>query len=412
MKAKIKRIIGIIKSAGLKKTSELIIIKIERTVVAILSPIFIKLARLGIYPCKKSSVNVLVLLEQRYSVSALNRAYDLSEYLTLAGYNVKIASPASSLFRLLNIKKYSVIVFQRSIKAKIIDAFLELSVKNKIKTVYDCDDLTYDTELANNLKEDVESSTARLLRVALEHYNVYAKCSYFLTTTNFLAAHSKAKAPEKKVFILRNGLNKKYINICDSINVNNSASETKIIIGYMSGTATHNSDFKLVEKPILEIMKKYPHVYLKIVGLLSIPECFFDEGMSDRIIKKTFMNFYNLPYNINDFSINIAPSIIGNPFTEGKSELKYVYAGYLGIPTAASSTDAFRTAISNSVNGFLCSNEQEWFDSLEQLVTDTALRNRIGEEAKKHIKQEYTPEKMRYKADSVFRQIIMGADDL
>lgn len=409
MKGKIKRILEIIKTAGLKNTAQMVMIKIERALVGFLSPVFIFLSKHLAFTANKKNNNILILLEQRYSVSALNRAYDLAEFLRMSGFNVHISTPLNSVFNIIFAQKYSAIVFQRCIQSDIIDAYLSLADANGIKTIYDCDDLTYDPDMAFNLQEDVHSSSERLLRVATEHYNVYSKCKYFLTTTDYLAAHTQQKDPAKQVFILRNGLNKRFTEICNNLNCTSRNNE-KITIGYMSGTASHNADFKLIEKPLFEIMKKYSNVYLKIVGLLKVPEMFLQPEFRNRIIRVPLVDFYRLPEIICNFSINIAPSIMGNPFTEGKSELKYVYAGCLGIPTIASATDAFKTSITNSENGFLCNNESDWLNAFEVLITKQSERERIGARAKQHIENEYTAESMKLKAEKIFTKIITGAE--
>lgn len=411
MKKKLKRIVGILKSSGIKKTGQMVIVKLEKFTVNFLTPVFIYISKLIQFFVKRKTNTILILLEQRFSVCSLNRAFDPAEFLKMAGYNVSIASPVKSLFSFLIINKYSAIVFQRNVNSKLINAYLEAASKYKIKTVYDCDDLLFDPSMSQYLIEDLASSSERWLRVAKEHHDVYKRCAFFLTSTNYLEAHSLKTDAAKKSLILRNGLNKRYIDICDNLNFQRSQ-DKEIIIGYMSGTASHNADFRLIEKALFAILEKYSYVYLKIVGLLNIPDYFYTERIKNRILRIPFVNFYDIPSVIKDFSINIAPSIINNPFTEGKSELKYVYAGYMGIPTIASATDAFRTAITNGENGYLSYTEEDWYKYFELLVTNAAERERIGKNAKLHIEKEYVPAVLSKKANFIFQEILNEPDTL
>ena len=64
--------------------------------------------------------------------------------------------------------------------------------------------------------------------------------------------------------------------------------EDKIIIGYFSGSITHNEDFDLVIPSLIKIFDKYPHVYLKIAGILDVPDTL--ELYKDRIITSGFVD--------------------------------------------------------------------------------------------------------------------------
>ena len=61
--------------------------------------------------------------------------------------------------------------------------------------------------------------------------------------------------------------------------------------------------------------------------------------------------------NIAGVDINIAPLEIGNPFCESKSELKFIEAGIVGVPTVAAATQTFREAIEDGVDGFVAGDD-------------------------------------------------------
>jgi hypothetical protein len=80
-----------------------------------------------------------------------------------------------------------------------------------------------------------------------------------------------------------------------------------------------------------------------------------------------------------------------NPFGKSKSEIKYVEAGLVRVPTIASPTTPYKYAIRSGDNGFLAAGEEEWIQALCQLVEDEHLRRSTGERAYQDILWRYHP---------------------
>ena len=80
-----------------------------------------------------------------------------------------------------------------------------------------------------------------------------------------------------------------------------------------------------------------------------------------------------------------------NTFCQCKSEIKYLEAGILGIPTIASPTSAFKYAIKHMENGLLAGDTKEWSECLELLICNEEERKRIGENARLHVEAYYNP---------------------
>ena len=76
-------------------------------------------------------------------------------------------------------------------------------------------------------------------------------------------------------------------------NNNLRRNDTNIIIGYFSGSITHNSDLEMIEPAIIKILKEYKNVQLLIFGQLTIPEEL--KNFSQQIIKKYFTDYRELP---------------------------------------------------------------------------------------------------------------------
>ena len=159
-----------------------------------------------------------------------------------------------------------------------------------------------------------------------------------------------------------------------------------IIIGYFSGSITHNDDIEMIIPSIIKILKEFNNIKLFLMGELDIPKGL--KNFSSRIIKKSFVDWKKLPEYISNVDINIAP-IKENIFNEAKSENKWLEAALVKIPTIASNVGAFKKVINNGKTGFLCTTNEEWYKVLKDLVLNKTLQINIGSNAYEVCKKDY-----------------------
>jgi glycosyltransferase involved in cell wall biosynthesis len=198
-------------------------------------------------------------------------------------------------------------------------------------------------------------------------------CDYAITTTNRLATELQNYI--KEVYINRNVASEKMVELSlDALN-NIVKDDSKIIIGYLSGSITHNDDFKLIMNVIKRLMGEHDNLYLKVVGLLDIPKELTE--FKDRIIKERFVSWMKLPNIIASLDINLAP-LEDTVFNEAKSENKWVEAALCKVITVASNTGAFADTIKDGETGLLCKDETEWYKKLKGAITDVEYRRKIA----------------------------------
>ncbi len=127
-------------------------------------------------------------------------------------------------------------------------------------------------------------------------------------------------------------------------------------------------------------MSRHRQVELWLAGPLQTPGLL--EIFADRVRRFPLTDLAGWFDLASQFDINLAPLEMGNIFCRAKSEIKFVEAGLLGVPTIATRIDPFEDAIQPGQNGLLAGNLAEWIDALDQLVSQPALRTALGQAAR------------------------------
>jgi len=290
------------------------------------------------------------------------------------------------------LKFYRGFIFYRCPSTPLILDFIDKAKSYNKTTFFDIDDLVIDEKYTKTIKYVNEMSK--------EDYDIYMDgvnrmqetlrhCDYGITTTKTLARELENYISE--VYINRNVSSEKMLKISEDVlkekeKLNaKSKQENKIYLGYMSGSITHNPDFELISPVIKRLLKKYDNVYLSVVGFLDVPEKL--KEVEHKIVKKDFVNWKKLPKLISELDINLVP-LEESVFNEAKSENKWVEAGLVKTVTVASAVGPFKDFIKNGETGYLCTNEKEWEETLENLIQNENLRKKIAEKTFNIVRKE------------------------
>jgi len=152
-------------------------------------------------------------------------------------------------------------------------------------------------------------------------------------------------------------------------------------IAYLSGTATHVQDVREMAPALADVMRAHPEVELHVVGPVELPP----ELAGMRIVRHPLQRYHDLFTLIAGMDINLAPLELENDFTDGKSELKVFEAALLGVPTVASPTRPYASAIEHGRTGMLAATAEDWRAALGTLVVDRELRHAVGAAARATI---------------------------
>ena len=289
----------------------------------------------------------------------------------------------------LLIKDYRFIIFYRCPWTPIVEKAIKLAKKLNKRVFCDIDDLAIDTKYTKMLPYKEDSTSFE--REKYDNYiNLIGKtlklCEGAITTNEIIEKELKNYVPE--VFINHNVANEEMFKL--SLNAIDRKQKKKkkneIIIGYFGDSIIHNSDFNLIFPAIKRILKEFNYIKLMIVGKLKLSDDF--KEISSKIITHKIVNWTNLPELIANVDINIIP-FEENIFNEAKSEIKWIEASLVKVPTIASNIGSFKANIKNGKTGLLCSNVEDWYNALKSLIIDEELKISIGRNAFEFCKKKY-----------------------
>jgi glycosyltransferase involved in cell wall biosynthesis len=89
------------------------------------------------------------------------------------------------------------------------------------------------------------------------------------------------------------------------------------------------------------------------------------------------------------FNVGLMP-LTDDLWAKGKCGFKALQYMALGIPALVSPVGVNSEIVEDGVNGFICTNEKDWYNALEKLITDTELREKMGIAGRKTVEEKYS----------------------
>lgn len=283
---------------------------------------------------------------------------------------------------------FKTFIFYRCEYTTEVEVFIKRAKEHNKVVCFDVDDLVTDTKYTD-LVPFVKSLLPRDKKlfdqsVALTGKTL-AACDIVVTTTDELA--KELGRVVSKTHINRNTASlemvacaeKAYQKHCLKEDINSN----HIWIGYFSGSLTHNKDFSIVHSALIKILENHKNVGLLLVGELDSSDEL--QIYSNRIVKKNTVGWRELPALIVEVDINLAP-LEDTLFNRCKSEIKWIEAALVRVPTVASKIGAFDMMIEDGVTGILCDNiTDDWYNKLESLIVNQDTRKEIANNAYSYV---------------------------
>lgn len=156
--------------------------------------------------------------------------------------------------------------------------------------------------------------------------------------------------------------------------------ERKVTVGW---TGTYSSRVYLdALRPVFQKLAKRTDFRLRVIGN-------FDYELPGVDLEVIRWSKEREVQDLQGIDIGVYP-LPQDDWVLGKSGLKAIQYMAFGLPTVASNVGMTPLIIRHEENGLLVRRDEEWVDSLERLIADSALRRRLGQAAREDAVAKYS----------------------
>lgn len=250
--------------------------------------------------------------------------------------------------------------------------------------IYDTDDFVFDEAIMPFIdgvrylsQTDIEN-----YRAGMRAYRQFIlNADLCTTTTNFLA--EKMTGVGTLSYRVRNAISTENIRMFEDMAYRRRGRPSPFVVGYYSGTKTHQADFAVAAPALAQFMSECPDVVFRLVGALDLDDFPDIEGFADphrnggvqRLTRVGLMPHDAMMRDQLCCDLIIAPLETDNPYCEAKSELKFFEAALAKCPVIASATRTFVEALNDGKYGALARTTDEWLAAFRDIYQhyDAAL---------------------------------------
>ena len=342
---------------------------------------------------RPASPEVVAVLSGTVGAARRYRCDHLVEQLRTAGFDARLCeSDARSLSEASEVARAAVLhrVPWSAEIARLVDAVHRAGGS----AWFNLDDLLFRRAHVNHLTFSgvrAEQDAEEHRQLADRYFETLSACDGVIASTESLA-HELRHETAMPVHVVRNAASDEMLRRSERARAEVAPfRDGAVVLGYLSGTPTHDRDFATALPALVRLLRERAETALVLVGFADANG--FPEDVRQRVLQLPFQDWRQLPGLMRRLDLVLAPLETPNRFTECKSEVKYLEAGLVGVPTVATATEAFTEAIEDGKSGYLVrsARAEEWFAKLAQACADPRRRAEIGAAALRDCLRRYTP---------------------
>lgn len=297
-----------------------------------------------------------------------------------------------------------VIILARLPISMLVSRLVAYAKSLNIIVLYDIDDLIFNeayfpgsiSEYAGSISNDlylqlgVDTGLFKL---------IMQQVSGFIASTPALADRIQeilASTPQLPLWVHRNAIGNDLLYLSERVTVARHNEEAQfyaqnITIFYGSATKAHKKVFYDVLAPALaHVLKHYPAVLVKLIGFFYLPPSLREHD--DRIyILEPMGSYLDYLTELSKADINVA-ILEETPFTDCKSEIKWLEAAVFKIPSIVTPTSTYRQILEDGKTALFARTVEDWISAISGLLEDRQKLKHIGENAYTYAVNNYSPQ--------------------
>jgi glycosyltransferase involved in cell wall biosynthesis len=287
------------------------------------------------------------------------RCEHLAEVLQQSGADAEVVYVGQPRVRV----QHDIVVLHRICQVAEGRAFVRAARACGAVLVYGTDDLIFEEDAFGD-----GEAYAKFRRYAPLHRQMLQEADRILVSTDFLA--SKAKALTKQpVLTVRNFLSEAMLRVSAEAAQQRQTRRPGQTLAYLSGSATHDADLALIAEPLRQVLLQRPQAELLLVGPVALPAAL--EPVESQIRRRPFVSWQELPgLMASEVDVNLAPLDLSRPFAHAKSEIKWLEAAAVGVPTLTSNGAGFAELLGKYPEGHDYLVDNEWASRMGAFLED------------------------------------------
>jgi len=256
-----------------------------------------------------------------------------------------------------------------------------------VKVLYEIDDYVHGVSKAKGHAFSHNFDKARIA----EFEATMRACDGIICSTPYIA--TRYRAHNANAWVCQNGLD------MGRYDLTRRERET-VTVGWAGGTG-HKPALVPWLKDLMAVMDARPHTRFMSVGERGFAAPFAERYGTERAIEVPWAPLEVYPAAMSNFDIALAPAT-NSGFFRGKSDLRWLEASALGIPTVAD--PVVYPEIEHGVTGLHAATPAAAREAIESLIDDPALRAEIGNAARDYVRRHRSSAAVAPQWSAVFAQ--------
>lgn len=341
-----------------------------------------------------------------------------AEQLEAAGYDVQVFDLANSDTAFpRDARLFEAAIFFRVPALPDVIEAIQKATELGLVTFYDIDDLIFDPAYPDSLASyggRISQEEHIGLAVAVPLFDQAMRlCEHGIASTPALADAMRGRIRSGTVFVHPNALGSQHMEFAGPVSSDPlpAAADRPVTVFYGSGTKAHKADFTaLIEPALVDLVRRHgSRVAIVLMGDFPDSPALRSIAANVTVLDPVWdiAGYWSV---LAGADINLAV-LRPAPTTDAKSEIKWLEAAMLGIPSIVSDTATYRAVVRDNETGLICRTAAEWTTALDRLVCDPALRRALGAGARRQAIAEYGQDAMTARVRSMMDQVSAPVDN-